>query len=189
MQILGEVPEELRVTPERDERLLAQAQALAGTDVVRLLDLVSAALEATANGAQARIQLELVLIKATAPEVDPSTAALLARIERLEAALAAAGRRRPRSRSPAPPRRQSGPGPPPAARRPRRRPAGDPRGARRPATRRPPEPATPPAPRRAAAAARPAAPRGRRAARRPPTRRGVRAGPPSCRPSPPAGRR
>jgi DNA polymerase-3 subunit gamma/tau len=88
VKMLEEVPEELRVTPERDERLQTQARALAGTDVVRLLDLVSAALEATANGAQARIQLELVLIKATAPEVDPSTAALLARIERLEAALA-----------------------------------------------------------------------------------------------------
>jgi DNA polymerase III subunit gamma/tau len=88
VKMLEEVPEELRVTPERDERLLAQAQKLAGTDVVRLLDLVAAALEATANGAQARIQLELVLIKATAPEVDPSAAALLARIERLEAALA-----------------------------------------------------------------------------------------------------
>ncbi len=88
VKMLEEVPEELRVTPERDERLFTQAQGLAGTDVVRLLDLVAAALEATANGAQPRIQLELVLIKATAPEVDPSTAALLARIERLEAALA-----------------------------------------------------------------------------------------------------
>ena len=88
VKMLEEVPEELRVTPERDQRLLTQAQGLAGTDIVRLLDLVSAALEATANGAQPRIQLELVLIKATAPEVDPSAAALLARIERLEAALA-----------------------------------------------------------------------------------------------------
>jgi DNA polymerase III subunit gamma/tau len=90
VKVLAEVPEEIRVTPERDERLLTQSRALAGTDVVRLLDLVSAALEATANGAQARIQLELVLIKAAAPEIDPSTAALLARIERLEAALAGA---------------------------------------------------------------------------------------------------
>ena len=89
------MPAELRVTPERDERLLAQAQALAETDAVRLLDLVAAALEATANGAQARIQLELVLVKAAAPEVDPSTAALLARIERLEAG---AGRGRPAPR-------------------------------------------------------------------------------------------
>jgi DNA polymerase-3 subunit gamma/tau len=88
VQVLGEIPEEIRITPERDARLLEQAQALDSTDAVRLLDLVSAALEATANGAQARIQLELVLLKAATPQVDPSTAALLARIERLEGALA-----------------------------------------------------------------------------------------------------
>jgi DNA polymerase-3 subunit gamma/tau len=88
VQVLDEVPEELRITPERDARLLEQARSLADTDAIRLLDLVAAALEATANGAQPRIQLELVLIKAAAPEVDPSMAALLARIGRLEAALA-----------------------------------------------------------------------------------------------------
>jgi DNA polymerase III subunit gamma/tau len=85
VQLLTEVPAELRVTPERDRRLAEQAQALSQTDAVRLLDLVAAALEATTNGAQARIQLELVLIKAAAPEVDPSMEALLSRIERLEA--------------------------------------------------------------------------------------------------------
>ena len=84
VQVLGDVPPELQVTPERDIRLAEQATALSATDAVRLLDLVSAALEATANGAQARIQLELVLVKAAAPELDPSMAALLARIERLE---------------------------------------------------------------------------------------------------------
>jgi DNA polymerase-3 subunit gamma/tau len=87
VQVLEEVPEELRITPERDERLFAQAQALAGTDVIRLLDLVASALEATANGGQARIQLELLLVKAAAPQVDPSTTALLARIEHLEQTL------------------------------------------------------------------------------------------------------
>jgi DNA polymerase-3 subunit gamma/tau len=84
VQVLGEVPPELRVTPERDRRLAEQAEALTDTDAVRMLDLVSDALEATANGAQARIQLELVVVKAAAPELDPSMAALLARIERLE---------------------------------------------------------------------------------------------------------
>ena len=87
VQLLGEVPPELRVTPERDHRLDEQARSISAADVIRLLDLVSAALEATANGAQARIQLELVLVKAASPEVDPSTAALLSRIERLESAL------------------------------------------------------------------------------------------------------
>ncbi len=112
------MPEELHITPERDERLLAQAQSLAETDAVRMLDLVASALEATANGAQARIQLELVLIKAAAPEVDPSAAALLARIGRLEAAMAGGP-----AVVPAPPRHAAAPGadaeaPAPAAARP-----------------------------------------------------------------------
>ena len=111
VQVLGDVPPEFRVTPERDIRLAEQATALSPADAVRLLDLVSAALEATANGAQARIQLELVLVKAAAPEVDPSMAALLARIERLErdpagttrAGLRAAERPEPQSPAPTPP--------------------------------------------------------------------------------------
>ena len=106
VQVLHEVPTELRVTPERDTRLLEQANALPETDAVRLLDLVATALEATTNGAQARIQLELVLIKAAAPEVDPSMSALLARIERLEKGA-------PRATTPAPAAQT--PPPPPAA--------------------------------------------------------------------------
>ncbi|HEV3128641.1 MAG TPA: DNA polymerase III subunit gamma/tau [Solirubrobacteraceae bacterium] len=90
VQVLDEVPAELRLYPERDQRLRAQAAALSRTDAVRLLDLIAAALEATANGAQARIQLELVLAKAAAPEVDPSVAALMSRIELLEGAVASA---------------------------------------------------------------------------------------------------
>ncbi|HEY1590658.1 MAG TPA: DNA polymerase III subunit gamma/tau [Solirubrobacteraceae bacterium] len=86
VQVIGEVPAELRVTPERDRRLEQQASAMHRSDAVRLLDLVSQALDATANGANARIQLELLLVKAAAPELDPSTSALLARVERLEGA-------------------------------------------------------------------------------------------------------
>jgi DNA polymerase-3 subunit gamma/tau len=138
VQVLEEVPEELRITPERDERLQAQAQALAGTDVIRLLDLVAAALEATANGAQARIQLELVLIKAAAPEVDPSTTALLSRIEHLEQALRRAPAAVAPSTAAAPP-----PAPaPPAAAAPAAEPAAPaPAEARPPST--PPPPAAP----------------------------------------------
>ena len=108
VQVLGDVPDELRVTVDRDRRLAEQAKALPKTDAVRLLDLVSQALDATANGAQARIQLELGLIKAAAPEVDPSTAAVLARIERLEEGLRSAG-------PAAPPAAAATPAPPPAA--------------------------------------------------------------------------
>ena len=73
VQVLGDVPPELQVTPERDIRLAEQATALSPTDAVRVLDLVSAALEATANGAQARIQLDLVLVKAAAPSKHVTT--------------------------------------------------------------------------------------------------------------------
>ena len=122
VQVLGEVPAELRLTPERDERLAAQAAALGRQDVVRLLDLLSDALEALASGAQARIQLELALVKAAAPEVDPSAKALLARIDRLEAQLAggppvaapAAAPPAPPAAPPAPPAAPPA-APPPAA--------------------------------------------------------------------------
>jgi DNA polymerase-3 subunit gamma/tau len=115
VQVLGDVPPELQVTPERDIRLAEQATALSDTDAVRLLDLVSAALDATANGAHARIQLELVLVKAAAPELDPSMAALGARIERLEKDRAhpGGGASIRAVQAPAPP--QPAPGSPPPA--------------------------------------------------------------------------
>ena len=91
VQALGEVPAEIRVTPEQDERLAAQARAVPAADVVRLLELIAAALRALKDGADARTQLELALVKAAEPGHDPSTKALLARIERLEARLAGGG--------------------------------------------------------------------------------------------------
>ncbi|MDQ6916119.1 MAG: DNA polymerase III subunit gamma/tau, partial [Actinomycetota bacterium] len=83
-QALGEVPAELRVTPEQDERLREQADAIGRAQVVRLLDVIAAAMEARKAGAAARVQLELALVKAAAPDLDPSQRALLARLERLE---------------------------------------------------------------------------------------------------------
>ncbi len=84
VQALGELPAELRITPEQDERLIAQAKAVGPVDVIRLLDLIAAALRAMKDGADARTQLDLALVKAAEPAHDPSAKALLARIERLE---------------------------------------------------------------------------------------------------------
>jgi DNA polymerase-3 subunit gamma/tau len=89
VQALEELPAELRITPERDERLLEQAGRAGRADVVRLLDLLAAAFEALKDGSEPRVQLELALVKAAAPELDPSTRALQSRIERLEAQLGA----------------------------------------------------------------------------------------------------
>jgi DNA polymerase-3 subunit gamma/tau len=88
VQTLGEVPAELSLTPEIDERLQGQAQRVGPAEVVRMLDLLGAALEATRAGADPRTQLELALVKAATPQVDGSARALLARIERLEQSLA-----------------------------------------------------------------------------------------------------
>ncbi|HEV2059228.1 MAG TPA: DNA polymerase III subunit gamma/tau, partial [Solirubrobacteraceae bacterium] len=87
VQTLGEVPVELQITPDRDGRLAEQAARIGTGAVARLLDLLAAAMDATKNGSDARTQLELALVKAAAPAIDPSTQALLQRIERLEAAL------------------------------------------------------------------------------------------------------
>ncbi|MGI8728948.1 MAG: DNA polymerase III subunit gamma/tau [Solirubrobacteraceae bacterium] len=87
VQTLGEVPPELAITPDRDARLAEQAGLVGAGAVTRLIDLLAAALEATRNGSDARTQLELALVKAASPDVDPSRQALAQRIERLEAAL------------------------------------------------------------------------------------------------------
>ena len=102
VQALGELPAELRLTPDRDARLVDQASRIGRGEVARLLDLLAAALEAGRNGADPRTQLELALVKAASPEVDPSVKALLARVEALEGG-------RPQIAPPplAPPRRRS----------------------------------------------------------------------------------
>jgi DNA polymerase-3 subunit gamma/tau len=84
VQTLGEVPDELKVTAEQDERLAEQAARVGPAAVVRLLELVADALRAMKDGADARTQLELALIKAARPEHDPSLRALMTRVERLE---------------------------------------------------------------------------------------------------------
>jgi len=84
VQTLDAVPEELRVTPEQDERLAEQARHVGRGSVLRLLDLIATALRAVKDGADPRTQLELALLKGAQPEHDPSLRALLTRLERLE---------------------------------------------------------------------------------------------------------
>jgi DNA polymerase III subunit gamma/tau len=96
VQTLGAVPDELRVTPEQDERLAEQARRVGSASVLRLLDLVANALRAMKDGADPRTQLELALVKGAQPESDPSLRALVARVERIEGrAPAPAPERRP----------------------------------------------------------------------------------------------
>ena len=86
----GTVPVELSVTPERDERLAEQAAALATGAVIRTLDLLATALTHLKAGADARTQLELAMVRAARPDLDPTLTALATRVEALEG-----GSRRP----------------------------------------------------------------------------------------------
>ncbi|MDX6724143.1 MAG: polymerase subunit gamma/tau, partial [Solirubrobacteraceae bacterium] len=129
VQTLGEVPGELHITPDRDARLAEQSGRVGRSDLVRLLELLGDAMRAVKDGAEARTRLELALVEAASPQIDPSARALMARLERLEAALAAGG-------APAPP---AAPAPAAAAPSPPTAPA--------PAAAAPPPPAAPaPAP-------------------------------------------
>jgi DNA polymerase III subunit gamma/tau len=88
VQTLGEVPAELRITPERDARLAEQSGRIGRGDLIRLLELLAAGMKAVKDGAEARTRLELALVEAASPQVDPGARAIMARLERLEAALA-----------------------------------------------------------------------------------------------------
>ena len=87
VQTLGEVPPQLAMAEERNTRLLDQARRVSGADTVRLLDLLASAMRRVKDGSDAQTQLEIALVKAAAPELEPTTRAMLARLERLEQAL------------------------------------------------------------------------------------------------------
>jgi DNA polymerase III subunit gamma/tau len=86
IQTLGEAPDSFSVTADQTARLEAQARALPQEEAVRAIDLLADALAAVKEGSDARIQLEVALLKAARPRADASIDALLARIEQLERA-------------------------------------------------------------------------------------------------------
>ncbi len=86
--ILGGVPPEVRLTADRDQALDDQARRIGRDQTTRLLELVAAALTAARDGADGRAMLELALVKAADPTVDPALRALQARLARLEERLA-----------------------------------------------------------------------------------------------------
>ncbi|NLT05836.1 MAG: DNA polymerase III subunit gamma/tau [Solirubrobacterales bacterium] len=114
IQAVGEVPESFAVTAEHTGRLTAQAERIPQAEVLRAIDLLAAALAAVKDGSEPRLQLEVALLKATQPRADQSLQALLHRIDRLEAQLAAAGAGGPAAPVEPPPRVAAPPAQPPA---------------------------------------------------------------------------
>ena len=83
-QTVGEVPNTFVVTATDADRLAAQAGAIGAAALVRTIDELAAALTAIREGDDARMAIEIALLKAARPDLDPSTEGLLRRIERLE---------------------------------------------------------------------------------------------------------
>ncbi len=83
-QTVGEVPNTFVVTATDADRLSAQANAIGAVTLVRTIDELAGALTAVREGDDARMAVEIALLKAARPDLDPSSEGLLRRIERLE---------------------------------------------------------------------------------------------------------
>lgn len=91
-QTTGEVPTSFVVTATDAERLRAQASVVGAASLVRTIDELASALTAIREGDEARMAVEIALLKAARPDLDPTTEGLLRRIERLEQRLGEGGR-------------------------------------------------------------------------------------------------
>jgi DNA polymerase-3 subunit gamma/tau len=83
-QTVGEVPNTFVVTATDAGRLSAQASSIGAATLVRTIDELANALTSVREGDDARMAVEIALLKAARPDLDPSTEGLLRRIERLE---------------------------------------------------------------------------------------------------------
>jgi DNA polymerase III subunit gamma/tau len=83
-QTTGEVPATFVVTATDTARMQAQATAIPATNLLRTIDELAGALTAVREGDDARLAVEIALLKAARPDLDPDSAGLLRRIERLE---------------------------------------------------------------------------------------------------------
>jgi DNA polymerase-3 subunit gamma/tau len=87
IRTVGDVGEAFSVTAADEERLRTQAEAFSDLALTRAIDVIAAALAAVKEGDEPRMTLELAILRAARPQLDPTRQALLQRIERLEAAL------------------------------------------------------------------------------------------------------
>jgi len=84
VQTTGEVPATFVVTATDTGRMQSQAQAIQPANLIRTIDELATALTAVREGDDARMAVEIALLKAARPDLDPNSEGLLRRIERLE---------------------------------------------------------------------------------------------------------
>ena len=80
-----DVVDSFTVTAADPERLRAQADSLSDLTLARAIDVIAAALTAIREGDEPRMTVELALLRAARPQLDPSKEALMQRLERIEA--------------------------------------------------------------------------------------------------------
>jgi DNA polymerase-3 subunit gamma/tau len=84
IQTTGELPDGFVVTASDPGRLRSQAAEIGAASLVRTIDELAASLTAMREGDDARMAIELALLKAARPDLDPAGEGLLRRVERLE---------------------------------------------------------------------------------------------------------
>jgi len=102
VQTTGEVPTSFVVTATDTARMQAQAAAIKPANLIRTIDELADALTAVREGDDARMAVEIALLKAARPDLDPDTAGLLRRIERLEQGTGGSRAEAPPADDPAP---------------------------------------------------------------------------------------
>ncbi len=83
---IGEIPDHFFVAEGQAGQLSDHASQLGEVALLRAIDELSSAIAAVREGDDARMTIELALLRAARPEIDPSQAALAQRLERLESA-------------------------------------------------------------------------------------------------------
>jgi DNA polymerase-3 subunit gamma/tau len=91
VRTIGEPPATFSVTAADPERLRVQAEAFSDLALTRAIDAIASALAAIKEGDEPRMTLELAILRAARPEIDPSRAALAQRLERVERLLEGGG--------------------------------------------------------------------------------------------------
>jgi DNA polymerase III subunit gamma/tau len=91
IQTTGEIPDTFVVTASAPDRLHAQSAAIGAAALVRAIDELAESLAAMREGDDARMAIELALLKSARPDLDPSGEGLLQRVEKLEKRLQGGG--------------------------------------------------------------------------------------------------
>ncbi len=91
VQVTGVTPDSFVVSTNDADRLASQAAEIGSASLLRAIDEIAAAITSVRDGDEARMAIEVALLKAARPDLDGSVEGLIRRIERLERRLTEGG--------------------------------------------------------------------------------------------------